>query len=187
MRISLHNQYVPYGPVGHPEAMLFEHEIGPDKSEVEGAFWSWIERYRGQNNVPTTFYNEKQTLAENGYHILRIVNGDVSDELIASLPKPRMFTPAKPGVQGRRLVEFESNIPSFFRHFDFEIWNQGAAGCDHDFGLESYAMKFKEQTTGQVYDSEAVFSDELYHADGTYYAQVTCTRCGAIHALAERA
>lgn len=187
MKLNIRNQFVAYGPAGHPEAMLFERSLGFDKNDVEGKFHSWIERYASQNKIPTTFYDEKKSLAENGYYILPVENSEVSDELIGSLAKPRMFVPSLEGAPGRKLQDFKSHIPYFYRHFEFEVWDAGKADCDHDFGLEGFAVMFKERYTEVLYTIEDAFGPEMKDADGDFYAQVTCTRCGAKHALVERA
>lgn len=187
MKLTIDNQFVAYGPVGHPDARLFERSLGFDKNDVEGEFYGWVQRYASQNKIPTTFFDDKKSLEENGYYILPVENSEVSDELIATLVKPRMFTPAISGETGRKLQEFKSHIPYFYHHFDVEVWESGQTGCDHDFGLESFAVMFKERYSEVIYTIDAAFGPEMKDAEGDFYAQVICTRCGAKHALLERA
>lgn len=186
MKINMSQQYIPYGPAGHPEAGLFKMHMGSDKDEVEGSFYSWIEKYQSQNTVPTTFYDGSKTLEENGYFILPVQGDEVSDDLIAALAVPKMFTPAGPWESGRKLQDFKSHLPRFYHHFDFEVWFEGTAGCAHDFGLESYAIKLRENYTDRILDDDDILKPENKYVDGVFFATVKCSRCGAVHALEER-
>lgn len=183
MKLNL-TGFVPYGPVGHPDARAFIGHIGNDRQNVAGAIYSYLCKVSAQNHVPTLFFDEDKSLEENGYFVLPFANDELNDELIAFLQRPSIFTRAKPGEPGRKLENMRNHIPGFYQHFDWEIWNAGKKDCDHDFGLETYASVFKEKSTGRILtEAESMRTD----VDGDYYVSVTCTRCGAVHALVEQA
>jgi hypothetical protein len=182
MKIKLPNFFVPYGPVGHPAAQAFVSHLNEDLEELRGEFHSYLARASIQGNVPTLFFDEELSLEENGYHLLRVVNEEIPDDVLAALPRLAIYTPAAPGTPGRKLESMRKLLPSFYQHLNVEVWEPGKVDCDHDFGLESYAPKFKEAASGKVLSYEESWATDV---DGTYYATVFCSRCGAEHALKE--
>ena len=176
--------YVPYGPVGHPEAGPITHLLGNYRDDVEREAYSYLSRNSSQNNVPTVFFDDNISLADNGYFILEVNGDEISDAELFSLPKPKMFVPETASNPGRKLQNFKKNIPSFYHHFDFEVWNEGTAGCDHDFGLESYKNVYKNKWLDTIVTEEESY--EMGADDLSYHISVTCSRCGAVHAMEER-
>lgn len=183
MKLNLPTSYIPFGPIGHPEARAFPLFMGTDKGEIIGELYSYLCKISAQNSVPSVFFDESKSLEDNGYHVLAIRNDEISDAELAALPRPRIFTPAASGEPGRKLQEMRTHIPGFYQHFDFEIWQPGQADCDHDFGLESYRSACKDKLTGAILSEEESCDDQREIA---YYVAVTCTRCGAVHALEEQ-
>lgn len=185
MKVRLPTFYVPYGPVGHPEAGIFAHLLSfGDKADVEGSLYSYLERNRGQGRAPVMFFQERLSLAENGYHVLQVVGDEISDELLASLPVPAIYQPTLPGAPGRKLADLEKYLPSYFRLGTEEVWEPGVPGCDHDFNLVSYEVKFKCRWTDEVFSYEKTYAKD-FNVDGKYYGTLKCSRCGAVHALPE--
>jgi len=184
MKLEFPPRFIPYGPVGHPEAHCFTSFIRTDKEGLSGQFHQYLENFSRQNIVPTTFFDETKSLAENGYHLLRFERDEVSDEEIAALPSVLIFTPAGPGTPGRKLDALRQYLPRYYRDTAPVVWAEGEAGCDHDFGLETYAVMFEEDWTGQRFKSEEMYGDN-FDRQGSYFGTVKCTRCGAWHALQE--
>lgn len=181
MKVPTPKLYVPYGPVGHPEAQFHMDFADISSSEAEGEFWSWLDRHSIQGDAPSMFFRDDLSLAEQGYYMLLVVGGEVSDELMAKLESPRIYTPVKEGEPGRKLEEFKAYLPSFTHLEDREVWEAGQEGCDHDIGLESWDVVYK------TVDGKKYSMSESYGLDtpGEYYVTVTCSRCGAKHAYRE--
>jgi hypothetical protein len=185
MKVRLPAFYVPYGPVGHPKAQVFSHLLSfGSKEDLEGSFYNYLERDRGQGNSPTMFYQERLSLAENGYHILEVEGDEISDELIAALPVPAIYVPMPHGSPGRKLADLMRYLPNYFKLGTEEVWEPGVAGCDHDFNLVSYEVMFKCQWTDEKFTYEDTYGSD-FNRDGRYYGTLKCSRCGEVHALPE--
>lgn len=184
MKVNLPTFYVPYGPVGHPEASVFAHHLSFDKEELQGIFYSYLERNRSQGDVPTMFFQKNLSLEENGYHILQVTGDEISDEVIAALPVPKFFVPTPAGAPGRKLAELMRYLPNYFTPAKVEEWDPGSTGCDHDFDLLKYEVVFKCEWTHEKFTVEETYGPD-FNRDGRYYGTVKCTRCGAVHALPE--
>jgi hypothetical protein len=185
MKVRLPPFYVPYGPGRHPRATVFPHLLSyGDKGDLEGSFQNFLERNSGQGEAPTMFYQERLSLAENGYHVLQVVGDEISDELIATLPVPAIYLPLPTDAPGRKLADLERYLPSYFKLGTEEIWEPGLVGCDHDFNLVSYAVMFKCECTGEKFNYEDTYRSD-FNREGKYYGTLKCSRCGEVHALPE--
>lgn len=185
MKVNLPKFHVPFGPVGHPQAQAFTHLLSfGDKGDLIGSFGNYLERYRSQGHVPTLFYQERLSLAENGYHILEVVNGEISDEVIAALPVPAIYVPMPIGTPGRKLADLMRYLPGYYKLGTEETWKRGAENCDHDFNLTSYEVLFKCEWTGETFSYEATYSSD-FNRSGKFYGTLKCGRCGEVHALPE--
>lgn len=185
MKVKLNPVFAVYGPVGHPEAGVKEQ--GSNKDELAGQYHRYLAHFSIQGIVPSMFFNEDMSLEEQGYHVLPVINGEIDDEVIAKLPVPRCYQPAAAGEPGRKIAELTSFLPSYNNPDEVEVWNEGTlpegstSPCDHDFGLESYVVVFRHES-GVVYQE-----DESYDfREGEYFNLMTCTRCGAVHAMNQK-
>lgn len=191
MKLNLPQTYVPFGPVGHPDAGPFVHLMGTDKSDVEGALHGHLEKYRGQGRAPTMFFVDRVPMATQGYYVVPVVNGDeISDDVLAALKPCALYLPVATG-KGRSLADVSNELPSFMHLKDKEVWSPGTTGehCDHDIGLESYAVFLKEQYTDKIVSPEeldAIFQGDANFPEGEYYSTFRCTRCGEHHAYPQR-
>jgi hypothetical protein len=174
-----------YGPVGHAKAEVLE--VGSHDAELGSKVHQHLARYSVQGFIPSMFFNQDLSLEKQGYHILPVVNGEIDDALLASLPVPRCYQPAKAGEPGRRIAELTAFLPDYNHIDDVAVWNEGTppegstAPCDHDFGLESYKLMFRHES-GQIFAGD----DEFDYRQGEFFNQMTCTRCGAVHAMSQR-
>ncbi|VTU43086.1 MULTISPECIES: hypothetical protein [unclassified Variovorax] len=160
MKIAIPRLYVGYGPVGHPKARTFD--FGFDKEDLGSALYRYLTHNAGQGLVPTVFFDEWLGLEKQGYYILEVVNGEIPDAVLEGLEAPAWFAPRPLGEPGRKLREFEKLLPSYVRPADVETWVEGDPACDHDFGLESY---------------------ETVERGDQFFDRMSCTRCGAVHAM----
>lgn len=183
MKLKLPEMYVPYGPVGHPEARPYVHMLGNDKDDVWREFYDYLERRSSQPDVPVMFYDRNMPMEAQGYHIVPVVNGnEILDEVLAELAPHDVYMPAQPGQPGRNLQAVRNHLPSYLNLADKEIWPPGTSlvGCDHDIGLESYSVYLKEEYTDRVLNpaemEEGCVNRNL--PDGQYYSTFRCTRCG---------
>jgi hypothetical protein len=174
-----------YGPVGHAKAEVME--VGSDEAQLRSKVHQYLARYCVQGFIPSMFFNDDMSLEKQGYHVLPVVNGEIDDALLASLPVPRIYQPAKADEPGRKIVELRAFLPDYNRPENVEVWNEGtvpegaAEPCDHDFGLESYELMFRHES-GQIFTGDAEFD----YREGEFFNQMTCTRCGAVHAMNQR-
>lgn len=176
MKVNLKPVFAVYGPVGHPLARV--QETGTNPEDLENEYHQHLSKYCLQGNLPSVFFNRDMSLEKQGYHILPVINGEIDFERIRQLPVPRFYAPAKHGEPGRTIEEFLNLLPSYNGRGPVAVWKSGKTGCDHDFGLESYATFFRLES------GEVVSEDQSYGArKGEYFNTVTCTRCGAVHAM----
>jgi hypothetical protein len=171
-----------YGPVGHAKAEVIE--VGSDEAELRSKVHRHLAHYCVQGFIPSMFFNDDVSLEKQGYHVLAVVNGEIDDTLLAGLPVPRFYQPAKAGEPGRKITELTAFLPDYNRPENVEVWNEGVVPegvtgpCDHDFGLESYELMFRHES-GQIFAGDAEFD----YREGEFFNQMTCTRCGAVHAM----
>lgn len=191
MKLKLPQTYVPFGPVGHPDARPFVYLMGHDESDVEGALHGHLSRYSGQGRVPTMFFVDRVSMANQGYYVVPVVNGDeISDEVLAALKPCALYLPVATG-KGRSLADVRDYLPRFMHLEDKEVWPLGTleTPCDHDIGLESYAVFLKEQYTDKIFTPEeldAIFQGDANFPEGQYYSTFRCSRCGEHHAYPQR-
>lgn len=179
MKIKTPKIFVPYGPVGSPEAQLWMDFAAVDEAEVRLEFRDWLDRNCIQGNTPTVFYLDKETLEEQGYYILPVIQDEVSDDVIALLAKPKMYAIAAPYEPGRKMTMFERYLPSYTDLGRLIIVKAGDNDCDHDFGLESWETYFRKFSGQLVVD---LYGPDAKTGEGEYCDTVTCSRCKAMHA-----
>ncbi len=187
MNLDIPTTYVPFGPVGHPKARAFVHLMGRDKSDVEGALYQYLEKNSSQPNAPTMFYTDRVSMQEQGYYVVPVINGnEITDDVLAGLTPCALYIPVPSGA-GRSLADVSRHLPDYICLEDKEVWTEGttALPCDHDIGLESYAVFLKEQYTDKIFASEeldAKYPGDAPYPEGQYYSTFTCSRCGEHHA-----
>ena len=178
MKIEIPQAFVPFGPVGHPQARPIMHLLGFSKEDVEGDLYRYLNRVCSQPDAPGMFYEERESFEEQGYFVVPVVNSEISDALLATLKPCALYVPAAAGAPGRKLEDVWRYLPNYLKQQDLEVWDEGnaPAGCDHDIGLESYDAVCKDNDTGEV------VPEEQWHENTTYFSTFRCTRCNALHA-----
>lgn len=182
MKVVRPNSFIPYGPLGHHAAKFFFECEGPDLERVTEKFceitpdWPYVPPKQGEYSA------KREELAEDGYFILPVIDGNVADEHMATLTVPSKYVPAAPGARGRRLEDFPHTIAGYYQHYTYEPFTNDFPDCDHDFGLESVKYVLKVAETGEVFPLEqAKIKREVLPCD--VYLTVKCTRCGDVHGL----
>lgn len=181
MQFDIPTLYVPYGPIGHPQVRAYVEQAALNREEVEQNFRNYLERRRGQGDIPGCFYDERRPLETQGYYLLPVKNGEVPDTLMEFLPPADIFVPRQEGQPGRTLADVTHLLPSYVDLAVLEVWSDHP-DCDHDMGLESWQCIFRTDT-GHLLSAEEGY---LWKGKGTYFHIVTCPRCGTQHAYPEQ-
>lgn len=185
MKVNIKPLFAVYGPHGHHDARVID--TGSEKEYLASKVHRYLAHYCGQGHIPTVFFNEDVSMEKQGYHVLPVINGEIDDSVIAQLPVPRCYQPAAAGEPGRKIAELTLFLPSYNNPDEVEVWNEGAvpegssSPCDHDFGLESFALVFRHDS-GVIYQEEESYD----FREGEYFNHMTCTRCGAVHAMNQK-
>ena len=182
MQVNRPPAYIPYGPVGHPEAKFHFGCEAPTRDEALLLLRAHMAQLNRQSVPRGTATFHRKTWKEEGYFALLVKDGQVDDAEFQALPIPPMFKPALPGERGRKLADFPYTVPGYYQHSAYEPLTNLHPNCDHDFGLESVRYGFREDgAEGPTLVSlDAV--DPLT-MKGRVFLTVTCTRCGDIHGL----
>lgn len=184
MKVARKPSVIPYGPVGHPRARLFPEFESKSSSHAAEALKLFAGRIVGSGDPLLQYYNAKVSANQNGFHMLDVADNEVSDDVIAALPTARAYTPAAEGEPGRNLMEFAGPLPRWYERIETVLSAiPSPNGCDHDFGLDSAAILFREAETGKLV-REHEFSKMAYKEKGSFFLGTTCTRCGQVHGLA---
>lgn len=181
MQFDIPTLYVPYGPVGHPRARAYVDQISLDREQLEQAFVDWLLRRRIQSDIPGLFFDKERALGEQGYYVLPVKNGEVSDALLESLKPADIFVPRPAGQPGRKLADVAYLLPSYLDLANLELWTDHPE-CDHDMGLETWQTVFRTASGHLLSDTDSC----QWNGPGTFFNVVTCTRCGARHAYPEQ-
>lgn len=182
MKLNRPLSYVPFGPVGHPKARAFVEFERTSTSKLEKEFHLYLDRSSLHGTFPTRLFNRKLSLADNGYHLVPVVQDEIPDELLAKLPLARAYRPASADEPGRKIEHLLSWLPKTYHHSVAVSWNAGVADCNHDFGLESAQLIFREQASGNAVTAEAALALD-YEQPGQFFVRMQCSRCGAVHVL----
>ena len=181
MKVNVPRFFAAYGPAGHPRASVV---LVGTKEDIDHRLFSFLERNSGQGNIPTVFFDNWTSPDAQGYHVLEVVNGEISDEAIAALPVPECYAPVPANFVGRTLKDFRAQLPRFINLKIFEVWDAGDSSCGHDFGLEGITLQYKLDLGGVV-DSSEVGPDT---GEGIYFYASKCSNplCNAVHAYPEQ-
>lgn len=177
MKLNIPTLYVPYGPVGHPKARFMMEHASFDQDRIPDKVRVVLYRSRIMSEQPGMFFDPDLTLEEQGYYLLPVNNGEVSDELVASLAPAPVFTPAPAGAPGRKLADFAHLLPDYLIPQP-TAYAEGDPHCDHDFAPETWTVLY-QTVTGRILSEEDALTER---GDGAFLHTVSCTRCG--HKLA---
>jgi predicted nucleic-acid-binding Zn-ribbon protein len=177
--------YIPYGPVGHPNARFFFNCEGATEEEALKLLDAVIFDTDRKSVPRNTATFNRESWAEEGYFALLVIDSQVNDAAFQALPVPPMFQPALPGERGRKLEDFPHTVAGYYQHYDYEPLTNLHPDCDHDFGLESVRYGFKED---QAEGATLVKLEDvdLQTMRGRVFLAVTCTRCGDTHGLLQQ-
>jgi len=191
IKVSVPVQFVPYGPVGHPDAQAFPEFMGSNKDDVWAEFWRALDNGTLKNNFSVLWLVEtgSRSLEGQGVQVLPIDEEGFLD--ITDLPVGLQFRAPAPDAPGRRLRgNPDWTPPRFLRDDTFETWNASEASsrCDHDMGPETFQSVFRAaDETVVVTDSPEYASLEIADPDfsrkGSYFHVISCTRCGMTKAF----
>ncbi|WP_157641836.1 hypothetical protein [Burkholderia ubonensis] len=181
MQVNRPPAYVPYGPVGHPDAKFLFNCEAATRDEALLRLGAYMAELNEQAVPRGTATFHRKTWSEEGYFALLVKDGQVDDAEFQALPVPPMFKPAAPGERGRKLEDFPYTIAGYYQHYCYEPLTNNHPDCDHDFGHESvrYGLKEDHAKGAALVNLNEVRRD----MKGRVFLAVTCTRCGDIHGL----
>lgn len=183
MKVVRPPSFIPYGPLGHPDAKFYFEYEGSGLEEVTLRYWRDWPTQAVESLKPGACANERDALAEDGYYILYVEDGVVQADQVAQMKVPAKFVPALPSAPGRKLEDFPYTVPGYYQHYGYEPFTNTSPDCDHDFGLEAVRYVFKVDETGELRPLEQVRGSDLAKNPGKVYLTVKCTRCGDVHAI----
>lgn len=179
MKVTVPPVFALFGPVGHPLAAV---QLLSTEELVRERAYSTLSRRSGQGNIPTVFFCTHESVEAQGYHVVPVVNEEIDDALLKGLPIPGCYAPAPPGAPVRSLADFKELLPSFINLAISECWNQGDAGCEHDFGLEGVALKYRLMN-GELLGADLIYPET---GPGEFFYESKCSRCACTQAYPEQ-